>query len=270
MGLVWAFEHQDRQITHHMALLDVFDDKYADGEAVDCIGNDAGQMATYGPLIDGAGPELEDDFQPPGPQWDVQYWDEEVAEVSMVVLPEGVAFPMRTGQRWAIDYHSLNFYDKPMRTNAGYEVGLVPEDEVEHWAGAGMFDTAPFSLPPGDSHIVVDCAFENDVTILNVAGHMHDYGTSFVTELVRTDGTREVVYEVSEWTPELKTGSRSIYFPPGELEVKAGDRFVTTCRWHNFHDEWLPYPAEMCTTNFVGYPLEEGMLCLTGEPPIRD
>ena len=185
----------------------------------------------------------------------------------MVSLPEGIAFRLEDGQRWAIDFHLINPYDKPIRTNAGFNLGLVPAAEVEVWAGVGMFDSAPFTLPEGQSVVAFDCPFEQQVTIQNIQPHMHDYGAEYIVEVVRADGSIERVLHIEEWEPWMKTDIPFYYYPPGTLIMEPGDALRSVCRWDNPTGEPLPYPVEMCTTSFVGWPMEEGMVCFGNQPP---
>lgn len=267
MGVVWAMDYDHPAVTHHKVLLDVHDEAYADGEIVNCEVMGTAVMDVYGLFIEGGGPEDAHELEVPGPVWDVAYWEVVDDRPSMISLPDGVAFPLRNGQRWAIDFHLLNPYDKPVRTNGGFNLGLVPVDEVEVWAGVGMFDSAPFELPTGPSILSFDCAFDHQVTIQNIQPHMHDYGAEFRVEVVRANGTVEEVLAVEDWEPWMKTDIPFYYFEPGTLVVEAGDALRTVCRWDNPTGEPLPYPVEMCTTSWVGFPLEEGMVCFGNRDP---
>ena len=267
MGVVAAMDYYNRAVTHHTAVLDVHDDRFPDGEIVNCEMQGTSAMDVYGLLFEGGGPELPEDFVPPGPQWDVTYWSDEVAQVSMVGLPDGVAFPMMTGQRIAIDFHILNPFDQPIRTNAAYNFTLVPPEEVEHWARAGMLDSAPFTLPQGETELEFDCPFDSDTQITNIQPHMHDYGMEYIVDIVRLDGSIDRVLHVEDWPASFKTEAPFYHYPPGELEVKAGESMRTICRWSNQTGMDLEYPIEMCTTAFVGYPMEESMICFGNVSP---
>ena len=267
MGVIAARDYYNRDVTHHTAILDVHDDRDPDGDVVNCEVLGSSVMDAYGLLFEGGGPELTEDFEAPGPSWDVTFWDDSVANVSMIGLPDGVAFPFFTGQRFAIDFHVLNPFDKPIRTNAGYNFTLVPPSEVEHWARAGMLDSAPFTLPMGDSELAFDCPFDSDTNITNIQPHMHDYGAEYIVEVVRLDGSLDRVLHVPEWTPELKTDALFTHYPEGELRVRAGEAIRTTCRWSNNTGFPLEYPIEMCTTSVVGYPMDAPMVCFGNVEP---
>ena len=267
MGVVAAMDYYHRDVVHHTAILDVQDDTYPDGEVVNCELQGSSVMDAYGLLFEGGGPELTEDFEAPGPSWEVTFWDDEVANVSMIGLPDGVAFPLFTGQRLAIDFHVLNPFDQPIRTNAAYNFTLVPPSEVEHWARAGMLDSAPFTLPTGDTEMTFDCPFDSDTNITNIQPHMHDYGSEYIVEVVRLDGSLDRVLHVEDWTPDLKTGAPFTHYEEGELIVKAGESIRTVCRWSNPTGVELPYPTEMCTTAFVGYPMDESMVCFGNVEP---
>ena len=130
-----------------------------------------------------------------------------------------------------------------------------------------MFDSAPFELPQGQSILSFDCDFDHQITIQNIQPHMHDYGAEFLVQVVRADGTIEDVLRVENWEPWMKTDIPFYYFEPGTLVVESGDALRTVCRWDNPTGQELPYPVEMCTTSFVGFPMDEGMVCFGNRDP---
>lgn len=265
VGIVRAFDLFHPDLTHHIAVLDVDDDVYPDDEVIQCSSNTPGSMVPYGLLFEGTGPEPPgSDYDAPGPDWEVRWFDADVARVSMVVLPEGIAFRMPSGQRLGIDFHFFNVFDQPVRTNAAFNLELVPADEVEAWAGVAMLDSAPFALPPGPSTVSFDCEIPADVTVIDIQGHMHERGASFKLEALRVDGEVEPLYVVDDWLPGMATASASLAIAPGDLVLRAGDVLRTTCVYDNPTGETLEYPTEMCTSTFVGYPMAEGLVCFNG------
>ena len=264
-GIIRALDLFHPDITHHIAVLDVTDDVFPDDELIYCSSTDPGGMVPYGLLFDGAGPEAPgEEFDAPGPDWEVSWFDKEVARVSMLVLPEGVAFRLMPQQRLAIDFHFVNTSELPARTNAAFDLELLPAEEVEAWAGVAMLDSAPFDLPPGRSSFEFDCPVPHEIEVIDVQGHMHELGARFDFEVVRADGTIEPVYAVDPWTPGLRTDPPSQAYGPGEMVLRPGDLMRTRCTWENPSEQHLPYPAEMCTTTFVGFPLERSYVCFNG------
>ena len=60
---------------------------------------------------------------------------------------------------------------------------LVEEASVETWAAPLVLVDTDFSLPPGESTTVsFDCALEEELNLLFLLGHMHEWGTAFSTD----------------------------------------------------------------------------------------
>ena len=78
------------------------------------------------------------------------------------------------------------------------------------------------------------------------------------------DGGSEVVFEVTDWTPEHKDFPPAVSLDVGELQVNPGDTLRTTCTYDNQTGEDLPYPAEMCSLEMVAMPLDRPLLCVDG------
>ncbi|MFM2244708.1 MAG: hypothetical protein RL071_782 [Pseudomonadota bacterium] len=242
-------------ITHHTAVMGVYDTTFPDGTLRVCDDQGEGLMPIYGPLFDPIGIDVEGGEPMPIDPFDGLDW---------LSPPPGVAMPLRTGQRWALDLHYINTSDRPALVNTAFEVQGVDPSEVESWAGTALFDSAPLDLPPGDSSITFDCRFETEWDILTMMAHMHYFGRAFKSDLIRVDGRVETLFEVEEWTPAHKEYPKISAFDIGEAHVTPGDILRTTCSWSNPTDEVLPDPVEMCSMNMVTTPNERPVVCIAG------
>lgn len=243
-------------ITHHALLMAVNDDTYADGEVIDCLDRDETGMAAYTPLFDAVG------FDTVGGE---PFEIDPYGGLNWINLPEGVAFRMASGQRWALELHYINVEDRPALVNSGFNLGLVAEEDVEGWASTVHLHAQDLDLQPGYSEKIFDCEWLEEVSILSVMGHMHNYGAYYGVEWNKEDGQTERIYEVPEWQPSFRDYPKLLSFEPGELVVKPGESFRTHCAWENPTDDVLAHPAEMCTTGLVAYPLENPILCVEGQ-----
>ena len=219
------------------------------------MGQGIGNMPVYSPLFEAVGIEMSGGVPPATDPFGGLNW---------IDVPEGIAFPLQRGQRWVLDLHYINPSDKPMLVNTGFNVGTIPENEVTAWASTLQFDAGAIDLPPGDSEVSFRCPWEEDLTVLSIMGHMHEFGTYYRVDWNKENGDVEQVYEVPEWTTEHKEWPQLTYHAPGTMEVKAGEEFTTVCKWNNPTDAVLPYPAEMCTTLVVVYPLTKPLTCVLG------
>lgn len=66
------------------------------------------------------------------------------------------------------------------------------------------------------------------------ANHMHDQGSRVQTEIVRTDGSVELVRDDPRWTYEMQFQAEFSRWSLDEpLVVTKGDIVRTTCYWEN-------------------------------------
>jgi hypothetical protein len=121
-------------------------------------------------------------------------------------LPEGVAFRLKKGNGIMLNVHYLNTGTTPIDGDAVVDVKFAEVDPSRKIAAMFLNLNFGFSLPPAsriDSSI--DCVAKSDVQLLMLANHMHEYGTSVKTEVVRADtGAVEVLKDDPEWTYEMQ------------------------------------------------------------------
>lgn len=243
VGIVSMTPYHTPEFHHHSLLKAVTEPDYeppVHGEVMDCSSQT--ELGDPRPLFSNVG------YDPENPQ-------------DWVTLPEGIAFPLRAGQLFFGDTHYINTTDDHVLVNAVFVIEYIPAAEVEGYAGSFVHDWAGLEVPPnGDYHLQFNCNWESQVTVLSLAGHMHNYGTAYSIDWNSGVGSEEV-YSVPEWQPDYQFGSPLLSWEPGEFVVEAGDSFTTHCSWLNPHDKALGFPHEMCTTFGVGYPLDESIQC---------
>lgn len=235
--------------SHHNQLKAVpANDPALDGDLVDCQSTDL--MSVYVPLFEAVGIEP----------------SAETADGDWLDLPDGVAMKLREGQRWVLDMHYINTTDQTLLVNNGVNLDSVPVESVTAWASALQFDNGGPQLAPGKSTTdSFTCAFEEDMQVLSLLGHMHKRGTSYAMDYTDSAGQTSRVYDIPEWD-----GGYYPYYPlilsylDGEFPVAAGDSITTTCSWFNETDQTLGFPDEMCTTVVVVTPLEDPRSCIRG------
>lgn len=255
MGVTYLRAQTSPGITHHTAVMGVYDDDQPDGALIECGEQGTNGMPVYSSLFDPIGLETEG-----GQPFEIDAYN----GLDWIDAPPGVAEPLYSGQRWVLDLHYINTEDRPALVNTAFQVAGVPPEEVLYWASPVMFDSGPFDLPPGDSSITFECAFPDEQMVLTLFAHMHYFGRSFSVDWLREDGSVERIYDIPEWGPNFKEYPKFQSYPPGALQVAPGDRFRTTCAWSNGTGEVQPDPAEMCSLNLVSYPLNRPLTCIDG------
>jgi hypothetical protein len=179
-------------------------------------------------------------------------------------LPENSAIKLNQGQKWVIEAHFINPTADRLIVNAAFNLGFTPQESVEQWTGSWQFDIGDLLLPKGEeTTLVFDCDFTQEVSILTLAGHMHEYGLHHEAALLRSEST-EQIYAVEEWDAEYRDYPPLSSWEPGELVVAAEDLLRTTCTWKNTADHDLEFPLEMCTTKGLALGLEDAVFCVNG------
>lgn len=220
-------------------------EQYPDGLTVDCTDQDSLPMTDLDPLFVG------------GTSVDLDNANHNF-EMS---LPEGMGVRLPQGQRVIMQSHYVNTTPDDILVSDAVNVGVVPEDAVQTWVGAYVHINTSFSLPPGESSTVtIDCAWEEEMHILYMTGHMHEWGTSIKVEHLRGDSA-ETVYDVPTWDPVYRDGPPMNMYEQGEFLVEPGDVFRTTCTWFNDEDRPLEFPAEMCVNVMMVYPSKVPLVC---------
>lgn len=237
--------YQDPQFGHHVVILvsNERESEVPDGTTWDCTETGNLRMENTDPLIFAGGDVIDGEGTPE------------------LVLPEGMATKLREGTRILVQSHHINYTEDAILVNDAINLELIPEDEVEVWAAPWIHVETDLDLPPGESSRTIDCAFEQDLNLLSMLGHMHEWGTAFSIEHIRPDGSSERLYDIPEWDPLYRDVPPQYNWAPGEFSVSAGDRFVTTCSWYNDTPDNLGFPEEMCVSVGMAYPAVVPVIC---------
>lgn len=230
---------QNTDFGHHMMFLDgSMVDDFEDGAFVDCTDETSMKLR---PLL--AANEL-------------------LGELSgRMVLADGLAVPLRSGQRWVSQSHYLNPSDDELLAQDVINIGVIPTAEVENWAGAWSFNHSGFSIPPGETYtLAFSCRWDRPVNVISMMGHMHDYGLSIEVRHV-TPTSDEAIYSLPEWDPTWQNQPQLVSFADGELTPAVDDRFDVACTYLNTSDTALTFPTEMCVAAGLAWPLETPMQC---------
>jgi hypothetical protein len=218
---------------------------FADGELVDCTDS---EMIDIDPLL--VGGELGSD---------------ENDNKTTLVLPDGMGAKLKSGQRIIIQSHYLNYTDEPILVRDVAQFFTVEPDAVETWIAPFVHIQTEHPIQPGEEKTLsFSCTFEQDLNILFVGGHMHEYGSAFAVDWNKAEGV-ERVYDIPEWEAWMRDAPPYDEYQPGAFMVTAGDSFTTTCDWHNTSDAVVDFPSEMCATFGMAYSADTPMIC-TVEP----
>ena len=220
-------------------------DEFADGDLVNC--DDVPMYDRLTPMVEAVG--VEPSYENVNQDW--------------LNLIDGDAFKLNGGVRYVMDVHFINATPDTLLLNAGMNLGVVDESEVERWVGAVRFDVGHLEIPPGGAHTqTFSCEWPQDFEVLMMLGHMHDYGDQFT---VHSSLYTDPVYAIYEWIPEYRWLPPMVNYGPDEMTVTEGEAYEVSCTWNNTSDETLLFPIEMCNAAFVVAPLASPLTCVAGE-----
>lgn len=246
VAIPWAGFYQNLEWGHHVVLMasEADEDDWPDGTIANCTDANADIMIDSRPFLFAA--DLSGNLQPE------------------MVLPEGMAVKLNAGERFVIQSHHINTTDKPILVNDAVFLQTEPIDVVETWAAPWVHTQTDFSIAPGETRSeVVDCTFDQDVTLLSLLGHMHEWGVSYAVDHfpATTPTSAQRIYDIPSWDVAFRDAPPIETYAMGQFPVAAGDRFVTTCTWENTTDAPLEFPHEMCATVGFAYPLLTPVIC---------
>ena len=143
-----------------------------------------------------------------------------------IEFPEG-GMRVKKGEHYVLQIHYNN--------GAGL-ADVVDKSGVRIWHAApggteyGMLAPGPlvFSIPSQSTTTSTgQCKIDAPTTILAGMPHMHELGQSFRSEIVRADGSRETVVDLTGWSFEMQP------FYAFHSKLMPGDRLETSCTWRN-------------------------------------
>jgi hypothetical protein len=246
VGLHAQYSYQS-DMGHHIVVnaTNADPDEYPDGSVVACTKTSDLPMTDMDPLMVGG-----------------VLGNEENGHQGSLELPEGYAARMASGTRLLLQSHYVNTGADPILVQDAVNFALIPEEEVETWAAAFVHLETEHPIPAqSDWSLSFTCPWEEEeLHILFLGGHMHEWGRSFRTDMTR-DGQTETIYEVAEWDPVYRDAPPYLYYEPGAFPVRAGDSFTTSCSWTNDTDEVIDFPGEMCVTFGMLYPYKVPIVC---------
>ena len=185
---------------------------------------------------------------------------------SAAKLPDGLNFRLPAGQALMINTHWLNATDNAVDVQAVLDVKFTPmsADHVIADLFANNGDT--FEIAPGMSATYDNnCVLQKDVNFAMVTNHMHGLGTSVYSELIRADGTKDMVIQDTEWKAEEQFNPNYVRFSVAAPKVgHAGDTFHTHCEWNNTTTKTQLFPDEMCAGVGFYFPGNGQITCENG------
>jgi len=179
-----------------------------------------------------------------------------------VVLPDDVGLDMQ----YRTFYLQLHYWN-PSNTSgltdrSGVAFCTTPTPRANA-AGVLTLGDARLRIPPRSRAVEQNYVCPSwrmpgggDFTILSSGPHMHQLATSFLSEVVRSDGSRTELGRIDTWSFDDQV---SIPMDPA-VRVNPGDRLSITCRYDNPTDRFVGFGEgsedEMCFDFLLVYPVD--------------
>jgi hypothetical protein len=185
-----------------------------------------------------------------------------------VTLPPGVSFRLPKGSSIMLNTHFLNTTDAAIDGHSVVDFQFVATDPKRKVAALFTTGTLSFNVPPNASaDAKAECTMPQDMQFILFTNHMHDNGMHAKTEVVRADGSVELVHEDPNWTYEMQFNADYTKWAIDKpLTIAKGEKLRTYCNWQNKSPSALGFPREMCFG--VGFFLSDGSsapVCLDGQ-----
>lgn len=163
-------------------------------------------------------------------------------------LPAGYAVRIPAGTQPVMQIHYVNPTDRPLLVRDVARLRTVDEASVETWTSTFATNHLAFDIPKGGpTEVSFDCVLEQDVEVLLLGGHMHEWGARFEVSVGPDVDHLESQYLVSPWVPEYRDAPPVTMFFGSPKPLAAGSVLRTTCRWENEDEDGLGFPHEMCS-----------------------
>jgi hypothetical protein len=169
-------------------------------------------------------------------------------EGGKATLPPGVVFRLTKGSAVMLNTHFLNATADTLTGETVIDIKFAEVDTTRKVASMFANVNLDFTIDPqATSSADATCVVQHDLSMLKFTNHMHNYGTTAVTTIVRQDGTEEMLHADDAWVGDMQFNPSWSDWPVASpMVVKQGDTMRTHCEWANSTTNALKFPDEMC------------------------
>jgi hypothetical protein len=166
------------------------------------------------------------------------------------LLPEGATFRIPKGYALMANVHYLNASSTPIDGKGFIDMKLASADPMAKVATLFVNVDQNISVPPHQSgSLDAKCVVQEEMELYMLGNHLHEHGKSIFSEVIRTDGTTELLKQDDVWTKEMTFNPPiALWDADKPLKFNVGDTVHTHCEWNNPTSDELTFPTEMCVT----------------------
>jgi len=181
-------------------------------------------------------------------------------------LPVGYGTRLPGGRHMVIQSHYINTTDKPMLVRDVVQLDLIAMEDVQTWSAPIATNTIDLVVPAGEtSEVTYDCVLEQDVDLLMLGGHMHEWGTKFQIDIGPSVDELELLYLVDPWQADFRDVPPVTLFLNEPRPLAKGTILRISCGWENTEPEELIFPFEMCAAFGLVAGVQDPIECRIGE-----
>lgn len=184
-------------------------------------------------------------------------------------LPAGHGSFLPKGKALVMQVHYVNTSTTPIRVRDVMRLKKVAISDVTTWTSMYSATSIDIALPPqsASTKITFDCALPQDVGLLVLGGHMHEWGKSFSVQIGPDVENLKEMYSVPAWKPDFRDSPPLSLYLTNPIQLSKGTVIRTTCEWQNSTDKSVVFPHEMCAAVAVLSGSKEPILCWVGTRP---
>lgn len=175
-------------------------------------------------------------------------------------LPKGMAMRVPKGSQMVLQQHYLNPTENPFKVRDALVLHTMQASDVETQVGFLAVNSGKLSLKdaPGLQESAIHCeAPQDDMNIILLGPHMHEWGRSFTASFTPALGKKQPLLQTDPWQAEYRDKPPYVSYYGKGLVFNKGDAIDVQCFHENDTGAPLEFPQEMCTMYGLFYPAGE-------------
>jgi hypothetical protein len=175
----------------------------------------------------------------------------------IVSLPPGLAMKVPAGTQIVVQAHYINATPSDVEADDHVTMQLAPSEAGITFANFMVADNDGFQIPAltMSYHNTMTCSVPQDLQVILMLPHMHEFGTHFALDEVDANGAVTSNLMDYDWDPVYTSHPPVTRFPMTDPFLLAkGTRLRVSCDWDNTTDQMMRFPREMCLSFMYYYP----------------
>lgn len=182
------------------------------------------------------------------------------------ILPTGFGFALKQGQPLVAQSHYINSSKQPILIRDIIRLTRMDPKTVTTWTAPFTTIALDLNVPAqGTAQSTFDCVVPEDLQLMFVVGHMHEWGSRFELKIGADARSLTSLYKVDNWVADFRDNPPASAFFKNPLALPKGSVVQTHCQWKSDQDHALIFPHEMCVAAGVVAGRKDPWVCKHGE-----